>query len=185
MNMKKSMWKFLVPVAALGLVFASCEKEDEEENEEELITTVKLTFTEVGGAGTVSNFTFKDLDGDGGNPPSMFQDIVLAPNKQYNVAVTLTNEAVSPAEDITGEISAEANDHQFYYEPSGANVTVSNLNTDGAGLPLGLTSSWTTTTVSNGTVKITLKHKPGIKAAGDPVTKGDTDIELNWITRVQ
>jgi hypothetical protein len=183
--MKKSMWKFLLPVAALSIVFASCKKEKDDDNEEELITTVKLTFTEVGGTGTVSNFTFKDLDGDGGNPPSQFDDIVLAPGKQYNLAITLTNESVSPAEDITGEISAEANDHQFYFEPSGANVAVSNLNTDGAGLPLGLTSRWTTTTVSNGTVKITLKHKPGIKAAGDLVTKGDTDIELNWITRVQ
>jgi hypothetical protein len=183
--MKQSILKFFLPVLALSIGFASCEKDKEEPNEEELITTVKLTFTEIGGAGSVSNFTFKDLDGDGGNPPSQFQDIVLAPGKQYNVAITLTNEAVTPAEDITGEVTAEANDHQFYFEPSGANVTVSNLNTDGSGLPLGLTSTWTTTTVSNGTVKITLKHKPGQKAAGDPVTKGDTDIELNWVTRVQ
>jgi hypothetical protein len=50
---------------------------------------------------------------------------------------------------------------------------------------LGTTSTWTTTGVSNGTVKITLKHKPGIKAAGDPVSKGETDIEVSFTTKVQ
>lgn len=184
-TMKRSFLKFMLPVLVLTVSLASCEKEKDDDNEEELITTVALRFTEVGGAGAVSTFTFKDIDGDGGAAPTVFQDIVLAPSKTYTVAITLTNESVSPAEDITGEVSAEASDHQFYFAPSGANVTISNLNNDGNGLPLGLTSTWTTGAVSNGTVKVTLKHKPGIKAAGDPVTKGDTDIELNWVTRVQ
>lgn len=183
--MKKTLLQFAIPVVLLVLVSTGCKKDKEEPNEEELITTVTLTFTETGGSGAVSTFVFRDIDGDGGTPPSVFQDIVLAPGKTYNMAMTLTNESISPAEDITGEISSEGGDHQFYFEPAGANVTVSNLNTDGGGLPLGLTSTWTTGAVSNGTVKITLKHKPGIKASGDPVTKGDTDIELTWITRVQ
>jgi hypothetical protein len=29
-------------------------------------------------------------------------------------------------------------------------------------------------------VKIVLKHKPDAKAAGDPVSKGETDIELDF-----
>jgi hypothetical protein len=176
--------KKLFPLLAITVLFTACKKDKNETNEEELITTIKLDFVPVGGGATAS-FTFKDLDGDGGAPPTLYQDIVLAPNKTYNVSITLTNESVSPAEDITAEVASEGVDHQFYYAPTGANVTVSNLNNDGGGLPLGLTSTWTTTAVSNGTVKITLKHKPGIKAAGDLVTKGDTDVELDWITRVQ
>lgn len=182
--MKKTMFKAGIGVLLFSLSLTSCKKDKQDANEEELITTVKLTFTETG-SGTVSTYTFKDLDGDGGAAPTVYQDIILAPSKTYNMAITVSNESVTPAEDITAEISAEGNDHQFYFEPSGANVTVSNLNTDGSGLPLGLTSTWTTGAASNGTVKITLKHKPGIKAAGDAVTKGDTDIELNWVTRVQ
>lgn len=179
------MLKFILILFVGTTLITSCKKNKEEPNEEELITTVKLTFTEVGGAGTVTNFSFKDLDGDGGATPSVFQDIVLAPSKSYSMAITLTNESVSPAEDITAEVASESKDHQLYFAPTGANVTVTNLNNDGVGLPLGLTSTWTTGAVSNGTVKITLKHKPGIKAAGDPVTKGDTDLELSWVTRVK
>ncbi len=179
------MLKFILPLFAVTTLITSCKKDTDEPNEEELITTVTLTFTEVGGAGATSTFIFRDLDGDGGAAPTVFNDIVLAPSKTYNMSITLTNEAKSPAEDITAEVGAEAGDHQFYFAPTGANVTITNLNNDSGGLPLGLTSTWTTGALSNGTVKITLKHKPGIKAAGDPVTKGDTDIELNWNVRVQ
>lgn len=184
MTMKKTMFTSAILMLLFSVSLTSCKKDKQDPNEEELITTVKLTFTETG-TGAVSTFTFKDLDGDGGAAPTVFEDIVLAPSKTYNMAITVSNESVSPAEDITGEISAEGGDHQFYFQPTGANVTVSNLNTDGGGLPLGLTSTWTTGAVSNGNVKITLKHKPGIKAAGDAVTIGDTDIELTWVTRVQ
>jgi hypothetical protein len=182
--MKKTTFKTAIIALATMVLFSGCEKNKTDDNEEELITSVQLVFSPTGG-GTPLSYTFRDLDGDGGNPPSLFQDIVLAPNRTYTVSISLANENVSPAEDITSEIAAEAGDHQFYFVPTGANVTVSNLNTDGAGLPLGLTSTWTTGAVSNGNVLITLKHKPGIKAAGDLVTKGETDIELNWVTRVQ
>lgn len=183
--MKKSVLKFVLPVLLVGTALSSCEKDAEDPNEEELITTVRLTFTEVGGTGTVSTFVFKDLDGEGGAAPSVFNDIVLTPSKTYNMSITLLNESVSPAEDITTEVSSEGVDHQLYFTPSAANVTISNLNNDAAGLPLGLTSTWTTGIASTGTVTITLKHKPGIKAAGDAITKGDTDIQLTWNTRVQ
>jgi hypothetical protein len=183
--MKKSLLKYVLPVALLATGISSCEKDDEPANEEELITTVRLTFTEVGGAGAVSTFIFKDLDGDGGAAPSQFDNIVLAPNKTYNMAITLLNESVSPAEDITGEIESEGVDHQIYYQPSGVNIAVLNLNNDVNGLPLGLRSTWTTSAASTGSVTITLKHKPGIKAAGDAVTKGDTDIQLAWNASVR
>jgi hypothetical protein len=165
-------------------VVAGCKKDKDDDNEEELITTVTLGFQEVGTT-TVRTFTFRDLDGPGGAAPSLFEPIVLAPGKTYDMAVLLLNETETPPEDITEEVEEEADDHQFYFVPSGVNVSISNLNTDADGLPLGTTSRWTTTTASVGTVKIVLKHKPGIKAAGDPITKGDTDIELDWTTRVQ
>jgi hypothetical protein len=34
-------------------------------------------------------------------------------------------------------------------------------------------------------MKITLKHKPGAKAGGDPVTKGETDIEVVFPVKIQ
>jgi hypothetical protein len=182
--MKKTTFKTAIIALTTMVLFSGCEKDKTDDNEEELITSVQLVFTPTGG-GTPLSYTFRDLDGDGGNPPSLFQDIVLAPNRTYTVSISLANESVSPIQDITTEVADEGEDHQFYFAPTGANVTVTNLNTDRSGLPLGLTSTWTTGAVSNGNVLITLKHKPGIKAAGDAVTKGETDIELNWVTRIQ
>jgi hypothetical protein len=96
------------------------------------------------------------------------------------------NESVSPAQDITKEILAEAVDHQFYYAASDGLVTVSNLNNDSKGLPVGTTSIWTTGTLTgSGTFRITLKHKPGVKAAGDLVSVGETDIALDFRLKVQ
>jgi len=182
--MKMKHIKLYAVVMLAGLVIAGCKKkEDEEENEEELITTVKVTLSPISG-GAATTYTWKDVDGAGGNAPTIDQ-ITLAPSTAYNCTLQFLDESKNPAENITTEIVAEANDHQIYYEPATVLVTVSGLNNDGAGLPLGTSSVWTAGAVSNGTLKITLKHKPGQKAAGDAVSKGETDVEVTFPTRIQ
>lgn len=183
MNIKQSA----ILVACSLMLFSACKKETTEENAEELITTLKVVLTEQG-SGAVTTFQFKDPDGDAGNPPTTFDEIILKPNKTYTCALEVLNESVSPSESLNAEILAESIDHQFYYTPAGANVTITNLNNDSNGLPLGLTSTWTTGAASTGKIQIVLKHKPGVKASGDPVTKGDTDIELpsgGFVVKVQ
>lgn len=177
--------KLFAVVMLGGLILAGCKKKNTgEENEEELITTVKLTLTPVGG-GSALVYSWKDVDGVGGNAP-VIQTITLAPSKIYNCAVQFLNESVTPAEDITPEVVAEGIDHQVYYAVSGgANLTVAGFNTDGNGLPLGTTASFTTAAASTGILKITLKHKPGVKAAGDLVTKGETDVEVDMPVVIQ
>jgi hypothetical protein len=186
--MKKNV---LFSAVLLFFVFVmnSCKKDPVvDPNEGELITTVRLKLTN-----TLSSsinplvYEFKDLDGEGGAAPVKFDDIVLQKNIPYICEVTVLNESVSPADDITKEIKAEANDHQFYFVPSSSNLlTVSNLDTDTQGLPLGLSSFWVTgLNPGTGTVKVVLKHKPGTKAANDLINKGDTDIELNFKLIIQ
>ena len=184
--MKKQLSYWMAALLMVTFVATGCKKDSKEpENEEELITTLKLTFTEVGGTAT-STVTFKDADGPGGNAPTQNEQIVLAPNKQYNCTVQVLDESKSPAVDITTEVIAEANDHQFYYEPTVVNITVTGLNTDPNGRPLGVTSRWNCGAVSGpGTVKVTLKHKPGAKGSNDPVTVGETDIEVTFAARIQ
>lgn len=183
--MKMNLKTMAVAAFAATLLITGCKKDPvEEPNEEELITTMKVTLTPAAG-GTAQTFTFTDLDGDGGAVPTQFDTIRLGPSRVYAASITFTNEAVNPAEDITTEVSTEGGDHQIYFVPTGANVTVTNLNNDAGGLPLGLTSTWTTTTASTGKLQITLKHKPGQKAAGDPITKGETDIDLPWNVKIQ
>jgi hypothetical protein len=186
--MKKNV---LFSAVLLFFVFVmnSCKKDPVvDPNEGELITTVRLKLTN-----TLSSsinplvYEFKDLDGEGGAAPVKFDDIVLQKNIPYICEVTVLNESVSPADDITKEIKAEANDHQFYFVPSSSNLlTVSNLDTDTQGLPLGLSSFWVTgLNPGTGTVKVVLKHKPGTKAANDLINKGDSDIELDFKLIIQ
>lgn len=176
---------FAILFVVIGFVtLTSCEKKDHAHDEEELITTVKIVASELGSTNT-STFSFKDADGPGGLAPTIFDSIILNANKTYSVSVQFLNESTSPAEDITAEIRAEAEDHQVYYEATGVDLRVSNLDPDSKGLPLGLSSSWFAGAVGKGSLKITLKHKPDTKAAGDPVTKGETDVELSFGVRLK
>jgi hypothetical protein len=173
------------------LVF-SCKKDDDvkpEENDEEVITTMKLSFAPVGG-GASKEFTFDDPDGPGGNVPTK-QTISLPPNKTYKVSIILLNKTKTPVDTISNEVQTESAAHRIYYEPtSGNNITVSNLDADGNGVPLGLQSDWVTTAVATGKIKITLRHYPSNppnKATSDLVnsTKSSTDIEVEFDTVIQ
>jgi hypothetical protein len=175
---KKNLYFTLAFLMMLSIV--GCKKDPVDPNESELITTVRVKVTEKS-SGTQSLFEFKDLDGVGGAAPSKFDEIILAKGKVYDCAIQLLNESKTPADDITLEVTAEGVDHQIYLSASNALVAVSNLNNDAKGLPLGVTSTWTAAAAAGtGTFNVTLKHKPGVKAAGDPVSKGETDIAIDF-----
>jgi hypothetical protein len=173
------MKKNIISTTALLALLASttlysCKKDPA--NEEEIITTVKLTATDA--LGNVKTATFADPDGDGGGNPTKFDSLILDKNKVYQTTISVLNESVNPVQDITTEIVKEANDHQFYITTTSAGTTITTIDLDGNGLPLGPKFSITTTTVSDGRLQVVLKHKPGTKKAGDAVSVGDTDIEL-------
>lgn len=178
--MKKLNLHLTAALFFLVSVFA-CKKDPVvDPNESELITTVRVKLTEkVSGVQTV--FEFKDLDGVGGTAPSKFDEIVLTKGKVYDCALQLLNESKTPAEDITLEVATEGVDHQIYLYASDALAVISNYNLDSKGLPLGITSTWTSAAAAGtGTLNVTLKHKPGVKAAGDLVSVGDTDISIDF-----
>lgn len=173
---------------AAALAFASCNNDDDVENpdntnESEVITTVTMTLTPDGG-GTPIVASYVDPDGDGGNPPTI-ESLALKSSTTYEVSVELLNESVTPPENITEEIKEEAADHQFYYEPAPASLLqVSNLDLDENNLPVGLTATVVSGAAGSGNLLVTLKHKPAgegvAKAANDPKSKGETDIEINF-----
>jgi hypothetical protein len=184
----KHVLKPLVAIAAFASVFASCSKEvEEEENDNEVITTVQLQFTPVGG-GTALTYKWEDLDGDGGGTP-VVDMITLAPNKVYNVQLLLLDKTKNPVDTTSNEVLEEDFDHRFYFEPSAASgIIVSNLSADANGAPVGLSSTWTTAAAATGTIKITLRHyENGGKAVSDLVnsTKSSTDAEVTFNTRLQ
>ncbi len=163
--------------------FTSCKDEEvpEPTNEEELITTLTLTF-EDDMTGTTSTFTFRDVDGPGGAAPSTFDTIRLDAGSMYHVHVTLLNESVSPAEDITVEVEEEGDEHQVFYTVAGADITFTYEDADANGDPIGLHTMATSGAAGSGSVTITLKHQPGTKDGN--ITTGETDVEVSFVTEI-
>jgi hypothetical protein len=187
--MKKQLLKLGLLCLLVSTVITACKKDKGESNEEEVITTLTLTFVPQGGGATLV-YKKDDPDGPGGSNPVTDQ-IVLSPSKTYDVAVTLSNKTVNPVEDITEEVEEEETAHRFYYEiTAGTGVTVSGLNNDTNGVPLGLASVWTTAATGSGKIKITLRHYPAVppnKATADLVTSGksETDIDAEFNFSIQ
>ncbi|RYY65219.1 MAG: hypothetical protein EOO13_17485 [Chitinophagaceae bacterium] len=183
--MTTTIKQIALQLLAATLLFSSCKKSNGGEgNDEELITTMKLTFTPSTGGSPVT-FNYNDADGAGGANPT--QDVIqLAPNTIYNVSVALLNATTTPPEDITTEIEEEKEAHRFYYIPSaGGLLTIAVLDADANAVPVGITSQWTTGAASSGTVGITLRHYPGTppdKQTSDPVNspKSGTDIAVTF-----
>lgn len=185
----RSLLKLFGLIMLLGLI-NGCGKDDPVvENDEELITTVRLTFSPEDGSAAVV-FEYKDLDGDGGNAPIITNGI-LKKAGHYKADLSLLNESVNPAENITNEIKNEAASHQVFYTFSnGLGVDWAYLDEDKNGAPLGLNIHVYTPNSGTGTLIVTLRHEPDKKATGatqgDPSQAGgDTDAEVLFNISVQ
>ncbi|HAA11961.1 MAG TPA: type 1 periplasmic binding fold superfamily protein [Cytophagales bacterium] len=185
--MKRSIKLF--GLLALGAAVAACDVTPEEENEEELITTLRITFTETGTSNTVSA-VFQDLDGDGGDAATLTNP-TFAANTTYSATIEVLNESETPAEDITAEVEEEGAEHQFFFElSSGTGITTEYTDDDGSGNPVGLSFNLTTTDAGTGTMIVTLRHEPNKSASGvsgGDITNagGETDIEVTFDVTVQ
>jgi len=164
--------------------FASCNDDDDmgPENPEELITTLTFSLASVDGQTAV--FNFQDLDGDGGDAPTITTEN-LAANTTYTGIITLLNEAETPIENITEEVAEEDDEHQMFFTVDGADLAVAYLDQDDNGNPLGLTTTITTGTTGGGTMTVTLRHEPNKSADGvsdGDITNagGETDIEVEF-----
>jgi len=187
--MKKiSKFTYLLIISSL-LVITSCSKDDPKiPNEEELITTLKMTLTPVSGGNTVT-LSFKDLDGDGGNSPVVTGGTLLR-NSSYNGKLELLNESETPIDDITKEILAEADDHQFFFQSTVSGLSITYSDNDKNNKPLGLATLVKTVGAGSGKLTVTLRHKPSKNAQGvatGDITNagGETDIAVTFDIVVQ
>ncbi len=172
----------LLSVISLSILFQACKKDNNEvdnpppvQNEEEVITTLQLTFIDQAAIAPVVTATFRDPDGDGGIGPDIFDDIVLQNGSVYSVTLVLLNETVSPADTISIEVLEEADEHLFCFSPLGCDLSILRTDSDGT-YEIGLESAWTTGVAGNGTVKVELKHQPDVKDG--TCEPGDTDVEV-------
>ncbi|WP_242922018.1 hypothetical protein [Pontibacter liquoris] len=174
-------------MGSLTFAASSCGGSDDPKpivEEQELITTVQLNLVP-NGKGQNVTATFRDPDGVGGAAPTV-DALNLAPNTTYTGAIVLLDESKTPAVDQTAEVSNESDEHEFFYEPSsGLKLTVQKTDLDKNNRPIGLQTTFTTTTTSSGTLRVTLKHQPNLKGATSDITKGETDVQVDFPVVIQ
>ena len=188
------------------ITIIGCSNDDdvapEEENEVEVFTDVTLVFTNTADVNDVVTASAQDPDGTGIQELQILDAITLAADTEYTLTYEILN-ALDPAdiEDIGSEILEEDNEHQFFFsftENVFANPT-GNGNIDAAadpinyndadenGNPVGLSSTWTTssTASSGASFTVRLQHQPDVKTASSGSNDGDTDFALTFALNIQ
>ena len=166
----------------LSSLFFSCKKEEVVPTDDnELITTVELIFTDANKK--ASTFSFQDKDGDGKTPPEKFDKIVLDKNMAYTMEVHMYDETKNPKLDITEDIESESDVHLFVFKIDPASLfSLKAIDKDKNGLPIGLRSSGTTqNAVGTGKFNLILKHQPPVNGKAVKTGNeagGSSDIDL-------
>lgn len=186
--MNKRTTLVLLLAFAIAASWNGCKKDDDNTptppaNEEEVITTMTLTFVDSSNHANIKHATFRDPDGDGGLGYDIFDSIKLEPNKTWLTSIVLLNETQNPADTISNEVLDEGVDHLFCFTPTGTSATVVKTDLDNNGLPIGLQTKWYTTAAGDGTMQVELRHQPGVKNGTCGV--GDTDISVDFKVKVQ
>lgn len=203
MSIRMNLAAFTLAIASLTLV--ACGDDGGSENENEVITTVALSFAPMGGGAAV-NAAFDDPDGDGGAAPTV-DPINLVNGTTYALTVRFQNKLEDPPEEITDEVRDEGEDHQLFFTGTAVNGPATNNlaaplrhtygDTDRGGLPIGLTNTIVAAT-GTGMLTITLRHLPPldgaavkvadlatrVKTGGITAIGGDTDAEVSFMVTV-
>jgi hypothetical protein len=182
-ELKKSSSLLLLTFVGIVLLNWGCSEDNPAgPGEEELITTVILTFTEAG-TSTQVTVQWEDLDGDGGNPP-VIGTLTLSAGKTYNGTIQLLNKEANPPEDVTAEVEDEAEAHQFFFTAEGGiagRVVVTITDRDANNLPIGLqyTVAVTAGGAVAGTLNVVLSHYDQTPKNGtDRSNETDIDIDI-------
>ncbi|GAB3202852.1 hypothetical protein ABID22_001103 [Pontibacter aydingkolensis] len=177
----------LLVLGSLMLTATSCgDDEPKPLEEEELITTLRITLEPVGKTQTVVGI-FRDVDGDGGNPATA-NTMRLEANTTYNATIKLFDESKNTPVELTNEIKEEADEHEFFYQAlDNLALSISKTDRDNSQRPIGLQAQIVTTNTSTGKLRITLKHQPNLKVGpNEPnreqtgLTRGETDIQAEF-----
>lgn len=176
-------------LASLAILFATntgCKKDPvnpPNPNEEEVITTFKITLTDSAGVNPTVTAMYRDLDGDGGVGPSVWDSIKLKPNTTYNAQILLLDESKTPADTISNEVLEEGDEHLFCFSSPASYLQIQRTDKDVNNLEIGLQSKWKTMGTGNTAVQILLRHQPGTKTgACEP---GSSDVDLTFQTMIQ
>jgi len=196
---------FAFPMMFSCLLLTACGDDDAQPpDDNEVITTVTLEFAPMGGGATVSA-SFRDADGDGGDPPTI--DPINLTVGTYDVRVRFLNELEDPAEEITEEVMDESDQHQVFFTGAAINGPATNnpsaplthtyADMDANQLPIGLANRIVAAT-GTGQLTVTLRHMPPVndtavktaattdqvKSGGLTSIGGSTDVSVNFTATI-
>ena len=180
----KTISKLFLSILCAVVLLASCKKADDPApaaNEEEVITDLTLTFTNKANSSEQITMTFSDPDGADG-PTSGTTNISgpLSASATYDVTFKVENKSGSTVENVTEEVQEEGAEHQVFFTTTGTLQFQGYTDKDANGNPIGITSTFSTGIAGSATLKVTLKHQPGVKTATSTVADGETDIEVDF-----
>ena len=192
--MKTKAMKTVMPkLLSLILLFfvVACSSDDDGDgednpdviNEQETITTVRLTVTEEGSTEDPDEYTW--LDGDESVA------ITLSADSSYNFKLEFLDES-DPAEveDITEEVIELADEHYVFFETAdlmGTSFTSASDDTiDSDDIGINLSTDWTTTDASTGLIRAYLIHEPTTKSGSvRDDFGGETDVQVDFDVTIE
>ncbi len=186
--MKKNPLYYVVIPFLLALASCDDKSDDPKKNEEnELITKVKLHLVKVGDSNKMVHAEWKDETPDDNNNRTV-DTLQLDTNCVYTGEIELEDDTKSPSIDISDEIAKEKDDHLFIYRQdpleSSIRFTVERTDRDSKNLPVGLKFKFTTKNLSgNSRLQVILKHQPGIKDGSE--APGDTDMDVWFPVKIK
>jgi hypothetical protein len=178
---------FILPFAAL-LSLSGCEVHDpHDHNDQEVISTVVLRYVSTADTSVKSEAIIKFKEGfhQGAGGLERNDTLKLKAATAYSANLVLLDETKNPAADMSAEVEEEGDEHQIFYAPSGGLLTVTYADKDGNNRPIGLKTAQATGSAGTGTLKVTLKHMPGVKSDNSTVTTGETDVEVTFNVKVE
>lgn len=190
----------------VGDIQASKMVDGHDENPNEVMTTVKLTFSSLNGD---ESFTATWTDAQlSGNPE--IDEVLLSHGRTYRVTLEVYNELEFPIEDLTPELRDEMEEHQVFFVGDGVESPSTPANRDAIiqqyyddfdqhGFPVGLNVTIVPTQTGKATLKIQLRHLPALKGAlikidglaslmanqGQSALPGSIDIDVSFDVTVE
>lgn len=172
-------------LASLLLGIAACDDTSSvstpvEDHEHEAITSVILRVVDSANAADSATVRFVDSDGEGGAAPKLPDTLRLRPGRTYKATVQFLDESnPSDIHDLNEEIGgSESDDHLVLWIPSSGVLATTVTDRDSKGLLLGLAARLRTTTSGKASLRVNLRHLPGIKTAGSGLADGETDADV-------
>ncbi len=177
--------------AALLLTFASCKKDDKipAPVEPELITTVRIRFTDTADKTNPLFYSYKVENGFNNTSPGTIQidTIRLSAGTIYRVETDLFNDKALPEDATMDEIFQERDQHLFLYisEPAAGPGSLKPI--AGSGIldyqnkPFNQEIEMAAAGLGSGKLRVLLIHAPTNKAGQTPETAGgETDVDVTF-----